>query len=405
MNNEVKNVPSLRFPGFIGEWKTVKLGDIANKGQYGLNAAATEFDGVNKYIRITDIDESTNQFSQDNLTSPSGSFSDKYLLQQGDILFARTGASVGKSYIYNEKDGKVYFAGFLMRFKITNANAKFIFYNTLRHSYGKWVKTMSARSGQPGINAEEYESLKLNLPSKQEQEKIAEFLTAVDERIELASCKVKELETYKRGLTQKIFTRTLRFKRDDGSDFPDWVDERMRYVVKKNSLRNRDGLIKHVESVSNKHGFVRQEDYFSDRSVASQDTSNYFVIKQGMFAYNPSRINVGSLAYKFDSQTSIVSPLYVSFSAEKNKLTDLFLLNWFFTEDFIRQRDRSFEGSVRDTLSFESLGRMRIMLPCLEEQQKIATFLSQIDEKITLETQKLEELKKFKKALLQRMFV
>lgn len=403
MNNEVKNVPSLRFPGFIDEWKTVKLGDIAkfSKGA-GISKADINQDGDREAIRYgelyTTYGEVVTNVHSKVVSKPSDILSDA-----NDVLIPSSGETAIdiSTATYVGKSG-VAIGGDLNIVK-TDENGKFLSYY-FNHKKRIDIAKLAQGVSVVHLYGSDLKTLKVNLPSEEEQEKIADFFTAVDERIELASLKVEKLETYKRGLTQKIFTRTLRFKRDDGSDFPDWVDERMRYVVKKNSLRNRDGLIKHVESVSNKHGFVRQEDYFSDRSVASQDTSNYFVIKQGMFAYNPSRINVGSLAYKFDSQTSIVSPLYVSFSAEKNKLTDLFLLNWFFTEDFIRQRDRSFEGSVRDTLSFESLGRMRIMLPCLEEQQKIATFLSQIDEKITLETGKLEELKKFKKALLQRMF-
>ncbi len=88
-----------------------------------------------------------------------------------------------------------------------------------------------------------------------------------------------------------------------------------------------------MQSVSNKHGFINQDEYFENRRVASKDTSNYYVIKKGFFAYNPSRIDVGSLAYKFDDEISIISPLYVSFQANKEKIIDEFLLNWFFLKD------------------------------------------------------------------------
>ena len=101
-------------------WEQRKLGEISESFEYGLNAAATEYDGKHKYIRITDIDDSTHLFIQDNLTSPDIDFStaDDYLLQAGDVLFARTGASVGKTYIYRSSDGDLYFAGFLIRAKI-----------------------------------------------------------------------------------------------------------------------------------------------------------------------------------------------------------------------------------------------------------------------------------------------
>lgn len=167
--------PSLRFPEFKDEWQEKRLGDVSDFCSYGLNSAAKKFDGRNKYIRITDINEESREFSKNNLTSPS-IINDKYLLDDDDIIFARTGASVGKTYLYNKNDGKVYFAGFLIKFSIKYANPYFIFLQTLQPKYKNWVKVMSTRSGQPGINADEYKTFKVVLPSKKEQEKIADFL-------------------------------------------------------------------------------------------------------------------------------------------------------------------------------------------------------------------------------------
>lgn len=393
--------PRLRFPGFTDDWRTVKLGDIANRGQYGLNAAATEFDGVDKYIRITDIDEFTNQFSQDNLTSPSGNLSDKYLLQQDDILFARTGASVGKSYIYNEKDGKVYFAGFLMRFKVTSANAKFVFYNTLRHSYDKWVKTMSARSGQPGINAEEYESLRFNIPNKQEQEKIAEFLTAVDERIELQSNKVEKLEIYKRGLVQKIFSQQLRFRKSDNTKFSDWESVRLRDVLNcgsKTPVINTDEYNKLTVGL-NKAG-VRPAKI--DRKMS--DTRPFYVRSKNELIVGKQNYFSGSIAVIPDElDGAIASNAIMSFTPKRGNVK--FIYEYISQNNYINKRNALANGTGQKELSENDFLNFDIGIPTEEEQQKIAAFLSQIDEKITLEAQKLEELKKFKKALLQRMFV
>lgn len=157
-------VPKRRFSGFTQDWQVKKLGELAESFEYGLNASATLFDGINKYIRITDIDDKTRIFNQSTLTSPDSNLSnaENYLLKEGDILFARTGASVGKTYQYKESDGKVYYAGFLIRARInSNFDSEFVFQSTLTKQYNNFVKITSQRSGQPGINAQEYSQFEL----------------------------------------------------------------------------------------------------------------------------------------------------------------------------------------------------------------------------------------------------
>jgi len=169
-------------------WEQRKLGEISESFEYGLNAAATEYDGKHKYIRITDIDDSTHLFLQDNLTSPDIDFStaDDYLLQEGDVLFARTGASVGKTYIYRRSDGDLYFAGFLIRAKIkSDYDADFVFQNTLTDSYDSYIRITSQRSGQPGVNAQEYANFALSVPSLAEQKKIGSYFSHLDNLITL----------------------------------------------------------------------------------------------------------------------------------------------------------------------------------------------------------------------------
>lgn len=156
--------------------------------EYGLNAAAKEFDGKNKYIRITDIDDASREFLLSDLSSPDICLDgmSKYLLSSGDIVFARTGASVGKTYIYRENDGIVYFAGFLIRAKVNQDNdAEFVFQSTLSPSYEKYIRITSQRSGQPGVNAQEYSECDLFAPSKEEQQRIGHFLRGVDNLITL----------------------------------------------------------------------------------------------------------------------------------------------------------------------------------------------------------------------------
>ena len=182
------DVPEIRFKGFTEAWEQRKLGELSSSFEYGLNAASKEFDGKNKYIRITDIDDDSHDFNQKDITSPDIDLSnaDNFKLREGDILFARTGASVGKTYIYKSSHGLVYYAGFLIRARIKEEyNPGFVFQNTLTNGYQKFIKVTSMRSGQPGINALEYYQFELMVPEKAEQSKIGKYFRQLDNLITL----------------------------------------------------------------------------------------------------------------------------------------------------------------------------------------------------------------------------
>ncbi|KWZ82627.1 type I restriction modification DNA specificity domain protein [Bifidobacterium bifidum] len=180
--------PQYKCINYTPAWEQRKLGDVASSFDYGLNAAATEYDGQNKYLRITDIDDETHEFSKSDLTTPLAdlAMSADYLLKEGDLLFARTGASVGKTYLYRQFDGMVYFAGFLIRARIgEGADPEFAYQATLTDAYKKYVAITSQRSGQPGVNAQEYADYQLMLPSKTEQQQIGMTLRSLDDLITL----------------------------------------------------------------------------------------------------------------------------------------------------------------------------------------------------------------------------
>ena len=205
--NGEKN-PEIRFEGFTDDWEQRKLGDIASSFEYGLNAAAKEYDGENKYIRITDIDDNTHEFLTDSLTSPDIDLTgaDNYKLIEGDILFARTGASVGKSYIYRNSDGLVYYAGFLIRARIKEeCDAEFVFQNTLTDRYNKYIAVTSQRSGQPGVNAQEYAEFEIKVPKKEEQTKIGTYFRNLDHLITLHQRKCEKLKELKKFMLQNMF--------------------------------------------------------------------------------------------------------------------------------------------------------------------------------------------------------
>ena len=200
--------PEIRLKGFSGDWGVKSLSDVSEKFEYGLNAQATTFDGINKYIRITDIDDESRKFILDDITSPNICFEncEKYKLSTGDILFARTGASVGKTYIYLEEDGLVYFAGFLIRAKVKDTfDANFIFTNTLTERFNKFVLLTSQRSGQPGINAKEYGEYEFYCPNKDEQESIGRFFRYLDETLVLQQQQLQTLKNLKQAFLAKMF--------------------------------------------------------------------------------------------------------------------------------------------------------------------------------------------------------
>ena len=205
--NKVLNVPHLRFPEFSGEWKKCKFGDIATGFDYGMNAAAKPFDGENKYIRITDIDEASSTYNDKDIVSPDGRLTDNYVVNDRDILLVRTGASTGKSYLYRKSDGKLYYAGFLIRANITEHNPYFVFSQLHTHRYWRWVSIMSARSGQPGINSQEYSSFPIFTTSLHEENKISTLLSLLNERIVTQNKIIEDLKKLKSAISKHLFAR------------------------------------------------------------------------------------------------------------------------------------------------------------------------------------------------------
>ncbi len=188
------------------EWEEVSLSDVATGFEYGMNSAAGPYDGKHKYIRITDIDDELHTYDSSNPVSPSDDVDDKYRVMENDILFARTGASVGKSYLYNANDGELYFAGFLIRIHVKeNYDSRFIYMNTISDEYDRWVKLESMRSGQPGINAEQYRNYKFKVPSLPLQTKIANVSSLLDRKIMENVLFLEKMQRLKTGLLQNMF--------------------------------------------------------------------------------------------------------------------------------------------------------------------------------------------------------
>ena len=407
---EQAKVPAIRFAGFTDPWEQRKLGDVASSFDYGLNAAATEYDGQNKYLRITDIDDETHEFSKSDLTTPLAdlAMSADYLLKEGDLLFARTGASVGKTYLYRQFDGMVYFAGFLIRARIgEGADPEFAYQATLTDAYKKYVAITSQRSGQPGVNAQEYADYQLMLPSKTEQQQIGMTLRSLDDLITLHQRKYDKLVIFKKSMLEKMFPK-------DGESVPEirfagftdpWEQRKFVDFVEASGIRNKDNLQLESYSVSNDRGFVPQDEQFENGgTMRDADKTAYWIVEPGSFAYNPARINVGSIGYQSTRKNVIVSSLYEVFKTD-HSCDDRFLWHWFKSSLFTKQIEMLQEGGVRLYFFFDKLQKSEIWMPNVDEQRIIGQQFDQLDSLITLHQRKLELLRNIKKSLLDKMFV
>ena len=377
--------PRCFLGSFDFSWEQRKLSEMCGTFEYGLNASAKEFDGKNKYIRITDIDDANREFLLSDLSSPAICLDgmSKYLLSSGDIVFARTGASVGKTYIYRENDGIVYFAGFLIRAKVNQDNdAEFVFQSTLSPSYEKYIRITSQRSGQPGVNAQEYGEYDLFAPSKEEQQRIGHFLRGIDNLITLHQRKCVFLFGFFQAFISMIFT---------SSTFS-WEQRKLGELVDRVVRKNTNNESTLPLTISAQYGLVDQITYFNNR-VASRDVSNYYLVLNGEFAYNKST----SDGYPFGAvkrldlyEKGVLSTLYIVFAPKKEQKIDSDYLTVFFDTDRWHKgvAERAAEGARNHGLlniSAEDFFDIDLSVPKdIVEQKQIGAFIRQLDNLITL---------------------
>ena len=349
---------------------------------YGMNSAAKDYDGFNKYIRITDISETSNKFIPNPLTSPDGDLEDKYKLKKGDIVFARTGASTGKTYLYDDNDRNLYFAGFLIKFHIDNADPKFIFYNTLKEEYLNWVSVMSVRSGQPDINSNEYKKLPIILPSLDEQNKISNFLTSIDKKIDLLERKHQFYQEFKKFLMQQIFTQKLRFNFTDDWNYMNFSEIFKSVSTKKYQIKSADILDKGDFEVIDQ-GQDEIAGYFNDKTKLCQELP--------IIIYGDHTTFV-----KFRDKPFIVGADWVKLLIPKFNANPKYL---FYALEHFNIKP---EGYKRH---FSIIKKIKLPIPTLEEQNEISEIFTYIDIKLKYTKIQLQETEEFKKGLLQQMFI
>lgn len=407
-DNEKK--PALRFKGFTDPWEQRKLGELSRSFEYGLNAAAKEYDGQNKYLRITDIDDTSRQFVSADITSPDANLAeaDNYRLSDGDVLFARTGASVGKTYLYKKSDGLVYFAGFLIRAKIKESvSAGFIFQNTLTRSYERYIAITSQRSGQPGVNAQEYAEYQLMLPELFEQEKIAKLLEALDTLITLHQRKYEKLVNIKKSMLDKMFPQNgasvpeIRFK---GFTDP-WEQRKFGEVVDKyedpvetpHDGYYRLGIRSHAKGTF--HSYVEKGHEL--------ETAQMYRVAAGNFIVNITFGWEHAVAITNESDAGkLVSHRFPQYSFHDDMLPEFFKYV-IADEDFRHWLWLASPGGAgrNRVLKLDEMLNYEMVLPSKEEQQRIAAIFRNLDTLITLHQRKLEKLQNIKKSCLEKMFV
>ena len=390
------NVPNLRFPGFSGEWESKDLGQIADVTKL----AGYEF---TKYVTYED---SGNIIALRGLNCKDGRLvlndvkyidnSDLSKLERsklyiGDILFTYVG-TVGEVAII-EENNRFYLAPNVsrIRFKKPFVPSFFKFLLGSNHFYDKVVFPLIATSSQPALSMENVRKFKMHFPSIEEQSKISAFLEIIEQRIEIQNKVIEDLRRVKKALCELFF---------DESE----PNCRIGDIIKQVSERNKKRGLNNVLSVSNRYGFIEQSKQFEDRTVASEDTSNYKIVSLNDFAYNPARINVGSIARLKHFCTGIISPMYICFRTRESVLPE-YLDSFFDTQYFSLEMGNRLEGSVRMCLSYESLCSIPIHIPSLQEQKKISSRIDILKQKLLLEERVLEILLLERQFLLSRLFV
>ena len=411
--NEIKiAIPALRFPEFQDTegWKEYILGDfLLEQPRYGINAPAVPFlEELPTYIRITDISENGCFLPNPKVSVNHGAINDFYL-NIGDLVFARTGASVGKCYKYKEKDGKLVFAGFLIKVSPdqTRLSSDFLFQFTFTQQYWKWIDLTSTRSGQPGINSKELASMELYLPVKDEQQKIADCLSSLDDLIEATAQKVRALEKHKKGLMQRLFPA-------EGKNVPD-----LRFPEFQGMKGWEKKQIKDFgEVITGNTPSKKEEKYWNGDFVwvTAQDFKGKYIndsiLKLTKFGKDKARVipkdsvlvtciaSIGLNAInKVECSTN--QQINAICCNQEYNYEYVYYLVTYNTEN-LKQLAGQTAVPIITKKSFEEFEVYTI--ENYDEQQKIADCLSSLDELIETTSRKVEILKEHKKGLMQQLF-
>lgn len=381
-------VPNLRFTNNqLKDFKIVDICKLKQGNQYDLKQQFTEEKtDLKRFIRIVDYTQKTNDI--------------RYVYSNGsenyvdctDVVVVRYGASAG--YVGRGINGIIANNLFTIRPINSALLNKSYLYHYLNAPVIQKKLNNTQSSGMPALNFQTINNLHILLPEYQEQHQISVFLDKIDERIQTQIKIISDYNSLKRGITQCIFNTSQQYS-----------SVHLKVILKEISRKNKNRDNNNILSVSNSLGFIKQSEQFEDREIASSDTSNYKIVNKNEYAYNPARINVGSIARLQNFDCGIVSPMYTIFTIDISKITyeyfDLFLQS----STFQKQLSQKLEGSVRQCLTFASMQNILIKLPPLETQIEISGKMKFIDSKIKLESDYLNLLQSEKNYLLKNLFI
>lgn len=354
-----------------------------------MNAAAKNYDGLNKYIRITDIDEASSTYTDKDIVSPDGVLTDNYLVNNRDILLARTGASTGKSYLYKKSDGKLYYAGFLIRANVTTHDPYFVFSQLHTHRYWRWVSIMSARSGQPGINSQEYSSFPIYTTSIEEESKIAKLLSLLDERIATQNKIIDKLQSLIKGIVDSTILR-----------------------------KEKNAIVGDVCSISEQ---IRAEANIDDiitvrlhgNGVCKSSAENlqlgatqYYRRRAGQLIYGKQNFHNGAIGIvPISLDNGITSKDIPSFDIDEMKCNSVYLLAQLQSPQYYKPAEALTTGTGSKRLKEETFLKMPIVLPNKREQDNIATLIISISANLDQAKKMLDLFSIQKQYLLRQMFI
>jgi len=381
---KVLNVPNLRFPEFEGEWEETRLKEISKFSKERLNSI--ELSCSNYVTTENMLQDYKGIVSATNL--PTNTNVVKF--SKGDVLLSNIRPYLKKVW-YADRNGGCSTDVFVFK-ALPICDSNFLHHVIANDRFIKFVMGGAKGVKMPRGDKEQMITYKVGLPCIEEQKKIAVFLSLLDERISTQNKIIEDLKKLKYAIIEREYT----FKVQTHSHIGDFIEQ--------NSNRNKDNIIQNVLSVSNRQGFIRQREQFEDRSIASNDTSNYKIVTRNDFAFNPARINVGSIARLTTFEKGIVSPMYICFHT-KNSILPEYLSFYFETKQFFSEIQKRLEGSVRQCLSYEGLCNIPFFPPVIEDQRRIGKRLFTLVQKFNLEMTFLEMLQKQKTYLLRQMFI
>ena len=410
MSKEKRRVPKLRFPGFTEDWEQRKLGSIGST-YTGLSGKTKEDFGHGEAQYITYLNVFQNTVSDITMTDKVEIDTTQNEVKYGDVLFttsSETPEEGGMSSVWLGHMPNIYLNSFCFGFRPNQKIDPYFLGYSLRAPYMRdKIKILAQGISRYNISKNKVMELEISLPNNEEQRLLGNFLRNIDLSITLHQRKLDNLKLKKKALLQKLFPKNgerypeLRFP-----GFTDaWEQRKFSDITYLSGIKNKENKPYESYSISHEFGFIPQDEQFENGgTMKTADKSMYYIVSQNSFAYNPARINVGSIGYYNKPDNVIVSSLYEVFKTT-DIVSDKFLWHWFKSNQFNRLIEKYQEGGVRLYFYYDKLCKGTIDLPTITEPNKISNLLDDLDMYITLHQRKLDHLKLQKKALLQQMFV